>query len=165
MQAGRHDESFYAATPPLEAKRLLFSEFASQRSRNGKPLQISFVDVKKAYFYGIPERELFVRLPPELGVSKKYVGKLVRCIYGTRDAGAIWQSCYASCLIKLGFFQGGASPCCFTHPLWEVSVVVHGDDFTALGTSAGLDLFEKGMTDTFECKLKGRLGCGDNDQK
>ena len=42
-----HDESFFAATPPLEAKRLLFSEFSSQRTRNGKPLQFSFVDVKK----------------------------------------------------------------------------------------------------------------------
>ena len=42
------DESFYAATPPLEAKRLLFSEFASRRATGGKPLQLSFVDVKKA---------------------------------------------------------------------------------------------------------------------
>ena len=159
------DESFFAATPPLEAKRLLFSEFSSQRTRKGKPLQISFVDVKKAYFYGIPEREIFVRLPPELGVSKQYVGKLVRCMYGTRDAGAIWESCYASCLTKLGFVQGKASPCCFFHPIWDVNVVVHGDDFTALGNSDGLDKFEKGMTETFECKLKGRLGTGDEDAK
>ena len=83
------DESFYAATPPLEAKRMLFTEFASERTRNGQPLQISFIDVKKAYFYGIPERSLYVRLPPKLGLSRKFVGKLVRCMHGTRDAGAI----------------------------------------------------------------------------
>ena len=29
------DDSFYAATPPLEAKRLIFSEFASEDSRHG----------------------------------------------------------------------------------------------------------------------------------
>ena len=86
----------YGASPPLEAKRMLFSEFASKRMINGKPLQLSFADVKKAYFCGVPEREIFVRLPPELGVSKQYVGKLVRCKYGTRDTGAIWESCYAS---------------------------------------------------------------------
>ena len=159
------DESFYAATPPLEAKRLLFSEFASSTGKKGSSMQLSFVDVKKAYFYGIPERELYVRLPAELGISKKYVGKLVRCMYGTRDAGAIWESCYAGCLTKLGFIQGAASPCCFRHPQWSVSVVVHGDDFTALGSPEGLDKFEKGMTDTFECKLKGRLGTGPNDAK
>ena len=159
------DESFYAATPPLEAKRMLFTQFASEQSRGGKPLKISLVDVKKAYFYGIPERDLYVRLPYELGVSKKYVGKLVRCMYGTRDAGAIWESCYASALTKLGFIQGQASPCCFVHHEWGVNVVVHGDDFTALGTSEGLDAYEKGMQEAFECKLKGRLGTDENDCK
>ena len=159
------DESFFAATPPLEAKRMLFTEFASERTRNGKPLQISFIDVKKAYFYGIPERALYVRLPPELGLSRKFVGKLVRCMYGTRDAGAIWESCYATALINLGFQQGGASPCCFYHAEWGVSVVVHGDDFTALGTPDGLDKYEQGMLKTFECKIKGRLGTGPDDCK
>ena len=43
--------------------------------------------------------------------------------------------------------------------------MVHGDDFTALGNADGLDKFERGMTDTFECKLKGRLGTGDDDLK
>ena len=86
-------------------------------------------------------------------------------MYGTRDAGAIWESCYASCLTKLGFIQGKASPCCFSHTVWDVNVVVHGDDFRALGKSDGLDKFERGMTDTFECKLKGRLGTGNEDLK
>ena len=125
---------------------------------------MSLIDVRKwPMFYGIPERSLYVRLPPELGISKKFVGKLVRCMYGTRDAGAIWESCYASALVKLGFTQGGASPCCFSHPAWGVSVVVHGDDFTALGTPDGLDKYEQGMAEAFECKLKGRLGTGDDD--
>ena len=46
-----------------------------------------------------------------------------------------------------------------------VSVVVHGDDFTALGTSEGLDAYEKGMQEAFEGKLKGRLGTAENDCK
>ena len=115
------DESFYAATPPLEAKRLWFSEF-SKRCKT-EPLQLSFVDVRKVYFYGIPERAIYARLPYELGLGKSVVGKLIRCMYGTRDAGAIWEFTYTSCLLKLGFIQGGASPCCFKHPEWKVSVV------------------------------------------
>ena len=55
------DETFDAATPHLEAKRMLFTEFASERARDGKPLQISLIDVKKTYFDGIPERSLYVR--------------------------------------------------------------------------------------------------------
>ena len=86
-------------------------------------------------------------------------------MYGTRDAGAIWESCYASALINLGFQQGGASPCCFYHAEWGVSVGVHGDDFTALGTPDGLEMYEQGMLKVFECKLKGRLGTAPNDCK
>ena len=157
------DDSFYAATPPLEAKRMLFSDFSS-RAMNEK-LQISFVDVKKAYFYGVPERTLYVRLPPELGMGKHVVGKLVRCMYGTRDAGAIWENCYSSCLVKLGFVQGASSPCCFIHHEWNVRVVVHGDDFTAIGSPEALDKYEAGMQRSFDCKLKGRLGLGPEDCK
>lgn len=157
------DESFYAATPPLEAKRLLFSEWSS-RVKN-EDLQISFVDVKKAYFYGVPERTLYVRFPPELGLGKQMVGKLIRCMYGTRDAGAIWENCYSNCLTKMGFVQGASSPCCFVHHEWGVSVVVHGDDFTAVGSPEALDKYEKGMQQTFECKLKGRLGVRPDDCK
>ena len=156
------DDSFYAATTPLEAKRLLFSEWAS---RQDVYMQLSFVDVKKAYLYRIPEQRLYVRFPPELGMPKNMVGKLVRCMYGTRDAGAIWENCYTKCLLDLGFEQGVASPCSFTHAEWGVSVVVHGDDFTALGTPDGLDKYEKGMTQTFECKMKGRLGTKASDLK
>ena len=156
------DDSFFAATPPLEAKRLLFSEWAS-RQENYQ--QLSFVDVCKAYFYGVPDRSLYVRFPPELGMPKNFVGKLVRCMYGTRDAGAIWKNCYTKCLVDLAFKQGVASPCCLTHAGWGVSVVVHGDDFTALGTPEGLDKYEAGMLKAFECKLKGRLGRADSDLK
>ena len=157
-----HDDSFYAATPPLEAKRMIFSEWASTQDVYR---QLSFIDVKKAYFYGVPDRNLYIRFPPELGMPKTIVGKLVRCMYGTRDAGSIWEGCYTKCLVDLGFEQGVASPCCFSHPLWKVSVVVHGDDFTALGTPEGLDLYEAGMCKAFECKLKGRLGRGEGDLK
>ena len=73
------------------------------------------------------------------------LGKLTRCLYGTRDAGAIWEECYTSCLIDMGFVQGKASPCSFWHSGWKVSVVVHGDDFTALGTDESLEKYEKGL--------------------
>ena len=39
-------DDFYAATPPLEAKRLLFSEWATKKVRHGKKLKLSFVDVR-----------------------------------------------------------------------------------------------------------------------
>ena len=44
------DESFYAATPPLEAKTMLFSEFASTVNNGHLPVQLSFVYVKNGQF-------------------------------------------------------------------------------------------------------------------
>ena len=121
--ARTHDESFYAVTPPLGSKMMLFSQWATERRRAGKLLNISFID-------GIPERKLYVRLPTELKLPRDVVGKLVRCMYGTRDAGPIWEGCYVDCLLQIGFTQVAASPCCFYHPLWDVSVIVHGNDFS-----------------------------------
>ena len=46
-----------------------------------------------------------------------------------------------------------------------VHVVVHGDDFTALGSPSGLDMYEKGVAETFECKFKSRLGHVHEDPK
>ena len=158
-------DDFYAATPPLEAKRLLFSEWATKKVRHGKKLKLSFVDIRKAYFNGTPTRNLYVRLPTELGFQKNTLGKLIKCMYGTRDAGAIWEQCYVDCLINLGFKQGIASPCCFRHDEWGVSVVVHGDDFTALGTDESLDLYEAGLAKAFETKVRGRLGLDEKDMK
>ena len=36
-------------------------------------------------------RELFVELPPELGRGPNKVGKLLRSMYGCRDAGLNWE--------------------------------------------------------------------------
>ena len=86
------DDSFYASTPPLESKRMLFSDFATRRKDSkGRLLKLSFVDVVKAYFNAIPQRKIFVRLPRELGLESGLYGKLIRCMYGTRDAAHLWE--------------------------------------------------------------------------
>ena len=160
------DDSFYASTPPLESKRMLLSEFATKRvAESGMPLQLSFVDIRNAYFNGIPKRNIFVRLPKELGLGAGTVAKLDRCMYGTRDAAGIWETCYSDALTQMGFTAGDASPCCFYHQEWKVSIVVHGDDFTALGEKSSLDKYERELAKAFELKIRGRLGEGKDDDK
>ena len=160
VNKGDKHDSFFASTPPLEAKKLLFAEYAKQRTRDGKPLRLSFIDVRKAYFNGIPKRPLYMAFPKEMGLPSNLVAKQVRCVYGTRDAGAIWEDTYRGALEELGFQSGAASPCCFYHPGRKLSVVVHGDDFTTLGLDGDLDWFESELAKNFELKLRGRLGEG-----
>ena len=101
---GDGDDNLCPATPPpLEAKRLLFRQWATEKVRGGKKSKLSFVDTQKACFNVNSTRNLYIRLPLELCLPKNVLGKLARCMYGTRDAGAIWESCDVDCLVGMGF--------------------------------------------------------------
>ena len=167
---GQKNDAFFASTPPLESKKLLFSNYATEQQRmdshgKWKPLRLSFIDIKKAYFNGKPTRAVFMRLPPEMGMPKHYVARQTRCVYGTRDAGMIWEETYRVVLEQAGFVTGQANPCLFSHPTRHVEVVVHGDDFTALGTDEALDWYTKVLEAAFQIKVRGRLGVGTDMQE
>ena len=92
-----HAEEMFAATPPLEAKKILFSMAASQGKNNtADPLKLLFVVVRRAFFYARAKRDIYiyiyiyVKLPPE-DDSPGQCGKLQKAMYGTRDAPALWE--------------------------------------------------------------------------
>ena len=63
LNQGDRNDFFSACTPPLEAKRMLRSSFATRRVlRDGRPLQIPFVDIKNAYFNCVPKRCVYLFL-------------------------------------------------------------------------------------------------------
>ena len=90
-------------------------------------------------------------------MGPQLIGKLRRCVYGCRDAGMLWEECYAQRMVEMGFVRGLSSPVCFHHPEKQLMAVVHGDDFTLLGTKANLDWADRGLAKSFELKLRGRL--------
>ena len=75
------------------------------------------------------------------------------------------QTEYRVVLEQAGFVTGQANPCLFSHPTRHVEVVVHGDDFTALGTDEALDWYTKVLEAAFEIKVRGRLGVGTDMQE
>ena len=60
VNRGDKHDAFSAPTPPLEAKKMLFAECAKERPRAGQKLRLSFVDVRKAYFNGVPKRAIYM---------------------------------------------------------------------------------------------------------
>ena len=136
-------DEMFAATPPLEAKKMLFSmamtDFSQGRAtRSNGTQKLLFIDVRRAYFYAPARRSVYVNLPDE-DSKPGYCARLNVSMYGTRDAASNWEDKYASHLIKCGFVQGKSSPCVFFHAEKGISVVVHGDDFTFLGNDVALD--------------------------
>ena len=56
-----------------------------------------------------------------------------------------------------GYKQGVANPCLFYHAEKDVAVMVHGDDFAAVGTEEHVAKTEKTLRDKYKIKVE-RLG-------
>ena len=168
--------SYFAPAPPLEALRTVLS-LAMTKCGDHQPVwdplsphrqQLSFIDVKRAYFNAKVDREAapcFVELLPEDPDKGKMCGELLRHMYGTRPAADGWQEEYSTALVRMGFVQGIASPNVFWHKARKISCSVHGDDFTSTGPADALDWFETSVGQEYEITLGPRLGPGPDDAK
>ena len=136
----------YAATPPSECLRLMLSLLASGKK---KGMGLMYADVSRAYFYAKAVRPVYVKLPEEdiePGDEGK-CGRLRMSMYGARDAALNWSLEYAATLLVGGYVQGRANRCLFYNKALGVSVMVHGDDFIAVGPHQHLQETKKTLED------------------
>lgn len=110
-------------------------------------------DISNAYFFAPATRDIFIELPPE-DAEPGMVGKLEKSLYGTRDAALNWAEAYTKVLIAMGYEKGTSSPCSFHHAEWDVSTVVHGDDFLREGPMWGLDKMNSALAASFQVKTE-----------
>ena len=105
----------FAATPPLEALKLLISIAASNPG-----LHIMINDVKSAYFHAAVKRPVYIELPKEdrLEGDEDMVGELRLSMYGTRDAAQNWQETLSCHLLSIGFSRGKMNPM-HIPPRWQ----------------------------------------------
>ena len=156
-------DDLFAATPPLEAIKALISLAASQRGVDKHKIKkLCFIDVSKAYFHAPVRRPVYVKLPDEALEPHErngdVCGQLHYSLYGTRDAAQNWENKYSSFLGSLGFDRGLSSPCIFHHKARDMSIVVHGDDFTVLGLESHLHWLTAEFQKEFKIKMRGILG-------
>ena len=83
-------DDLFAATPPLEGKRLLFSR-AATKGKKGKRRKMLFIDVKKAHTIPRCEQPVYIELPSECSAGEGLCGKLNFWLYGFRPAAAAWE--------------------------------------------------------------------------
>eukprot|EP00959_Pyramimonas_sp_CCMP1952_P457952 9475807-Pyramimonas_sp.AAC.1 len=100
-------EQYFAAMPPLASLKMLLSIAVTTvlprkevvYAKKGQYV-LQFLDVKKAHFWAMAERLLFVELPEEYkrkrGITGDMVGKLLRSMYGMRDAASLWEKLVAT---------------------------------------------------------------------
>ena len=157
-------DAFYSSTPPLEAMRLLLSEAATTQADGAAmgSMKLLLLDAKKAHLHAPAVRQVYVDLPPERQRPGRCC-RLLRCLYGTRDAPQQWERYAANCLEHLGFVRGSASATVFRHRSRRLLGMVHGDDFLFAGADADLDWISKELQKSILMKVGGRLGDGPAD--
>ena len=92
-------------------------------------------------------------------------GKLEFWLYGFRRAASAWESFYGERFEGVGFTRGLSCGVVLYHKERDISVVVHGDDFTLCGLEEDLWWIKGLMESWFEIKVRGVLGPDPGDQK
>ena len=153
------DDSLYAATPPLEALRIIITNAATidrgggQGRERRKELMVN--DVSRAYFYAPATRYIFIELPDEDEYAQEgEVGWLNVCLYGTRDAAREWQETLSKHLEHLGFTIGRGHLATFHHRERGVMTLVHGDDYVSSGMPSELDWLQAELEKRYKIKTQ-----------
>ena len=158
FKAGDKDrDDLFAETPPLEAKRMLFSR-AATRSKKGSRRKLLFIDAKKVHLNPKCEGEVYIELPAEAEAGPEMCGKLNFWLYGFRPAAAAWEKHYSEKLEECGFSRGVSCGVVFYHADRDIAGVVHGDDFTFCGEQEDLLWIRDLMKSWFEIKVRAILG-------
>ena len=101
---GEVRDALFAGTPPLFAVKLLFSDCVTNVDKRD-PKCIMCVDVAAGFLYGETKFGIYIELPARnpKSKSKKFVGKLKKAMYGTRDAPQVWYEEAKKLLTGFGF--------------------------------------------------------------
>ena len=62
----------------------------------------------------------------------------------------IWEQYCRNALERVGCISGVSDPCLLNHVDRDISVVVHGDYFTAMGTDADLSQYTSELEKVFK---------------
>jgi hypothetical protein len=123
---------------------------------------ITGCDIGNAYLEALTNRELYMKLPSdwcgkdENGVQRSVVVRLLRNLYGSKQAALLWYNHLCYVLKQFGFQRLVHEPCCFKveKESGVLIVCVYVDDLLITGSSTTVVAeFKKHLSDNFE-KIK-----------
>ena len=117
---------------------------------------VALVDVRRAYFYALARRRLFVELPPEdyQPGDEHMCGLLRYSLYGTRDAAQNWAEEQATTLSNLKLTRGSACSCVWRGHIKgdDIVATAHGDDIPIGGERSAVEFFIRMISEKYEIK-------------
>ncbi|KAF7573927.1 hypothetical protein PtrM4_055500 [Pyrenophora tritici-repentis] len=119
-----YNETF-APTVRMDTLRLFLATVAAE------DLECFHYDIKNA-FTESHLKELILLKPPEgVHVEKGHVLKVLRSLYGLKQAARDWNLLMKKELLAWGFVQSLADPCMFVHKERKIRILVYVDDVLA----------------------------------
>jgi hypothetical protein len=126
-------------------------------------------DVKGAYLHALLQELIFMDQPHGFDDGSGRVCKLIRAIYGLRQAGNAWNRELNAAMKEIGFIQLKSDPCCYIRRQgedFEILLVWVDDIISIASNDSRNDIVEQDLGGKFEIKALGRpkmlLGMGIN---
>jgi len=99
--------------------------------------EIEMMDVKGAYLNSILDEEIYMAQPDHFNDGTGRVLKLVRAIYGLKQAGRVWHQKLCHVLANLGFSRSAADECVYIKKSRDsiLIITIYVDDLGLFTTS------------------------------
>ncbi len=128
QQYGIDYKDTYAPTLRLDSLRLLLALAAVHDH------EVHQMDIVGAYLEGEIEEELYMRVLEGIRALGK-VCRLIKGLYGLKQAGRNWPKKICESLVQLGFQATSADPSMSYHPEKGLTIVLYVDDLLVAGQS------------------------------
>ena len=146
-----------SGTPPLKAHRMVLAHAATRRPEEGENRKlIGRYDVSVAFSHAESTGKIAV-VPPK-DVDEGHLWYLLKAMNGTREASKQWSLKITKTKRKHGFLEIANVPGLFYHPVHDLLVSCHGDDFLASGTREALYFLDAIMVQEYETKVLPHVG-------
>ena len=133
----------------------MVTSFAATEVPGGKWRALTVCDVRRACFYAKINRDVFIELPEEdPHHGGNLVGKLRRCLYGTRDAAKSWQETLSTHLESVGFTRRRGHPSVSYHEGKGIKALFHGDDYVCSGSVSSFECSQKELEKPYEIQTQ-----------
>jgi len=127
---GKDFNETFAPVAKMTTVRLLFALAAALN------LEIDHMDIKTAFLHGILDAEIFMHAPPGFDLPPGMLLKLIKAIYGLRQASRVWNLRLHEVLTEFGFERCPVDPCLYYHPVHRVYLLIYVDDLFLLRPSS-----------------------------
>jgi hypothetical protein len=152
VQGIDYNETF-APTVRMDTLRMLMAIVAA------KDLECHQVDVNNAFTESGLDEDIFLSPPDGVKMHQGKVLKVLRSLYGLKQAGRNWNQRCEKEMLAIGFVQSQADPCLFVHPVKKLIVLVYVDDMAvAAPTKVAVEWFKQQLSALFKIKDLGEIG-------